>query len=154
MIFKEIDKLSIRECCDELNIEIQQLPKILENISGSQDIIDRLKLLLDADMSAFRLCSTIEQFEKYLELWIDGLHRSEAAQRVAQLKAQAEELAFYKTNQNSISGLESYIKKYPSGRFIQEAKGSLANKKKTRKIRNIILLILLLIVAVVSLLGR
>lgn len=80
-------------------------------------------------------------------MWIDGLHRSEAAQRVAQLKAQAEELAFYKTNQNSISGLESYIKKYPNGRFIQEAKGSLANKKKAKKIRNIILLVLLLIAA-------
>ena len=133
MEYKKIDELSISECCAELNIESQQLPTILENISGPQEIVDRLKSLVDADMSAFKSCSTIEQFEKYLELWIDGLHRSEASQRVAQLKAQAEELAFYKTNQNSISGLESYIKKYPNGRFIQEAKGSLANKKKARK---------------------
>lgn len=147
MDYKKIDELSISECCAELDIQSSQLPDILDNISGSQDIIDRLRSLLDADMSAFKSCSTIEQFEKYLELWIDGLHRSEASQRVAQLKAQAEELAFYKTNQNSISGLESYIKKYPNGRFIQEAKGSLANKKKARKIRNIILLVLLLIAA-------
>lgn len=132
-----------------MNIESQQLPTILENISGPQEIVDRLKSLVDADMSAFKSCSTIEQFEKYLELWIDGLHRSEASQRVAQLKAQAEELAFYKTNQNSISGLESYIKKYPSGRFIQEAKGILANKKKARKIRNIILLIIAIVIAIV-----
>lgn len=149
MEYKKIDELSISECCAELNIESQQLPTILENISGSQEIVDRLKSLVDADMSAFKSCSTIEQFEKYLELWIDGLHRSEAAQRVAQLKAQAEELAFYKTNQNSISGLESYIKKYPNGRFIQEAKGSLANKKKARKIRNIILLIIAIVIAIV-----
>lgn len=146
MEYKKIDELNISECCALLDIESSQLPEILDNISGSQDIIDRLRSLLDADMSAFKSCSTIEQFEKYLELWIDGLHRSEAAQRVAQLKAQAEELAFYKTNQNSISGLESYIKKYPNGRFIQEAKGSLANKKKARKIRNIILLIFFLII--------
>ena len=149
MEYKKIDELSISECCAELNIESQQLPTIIENISGPQEIVDRLKSLVDADMSAFKSCSTIEQFEKYLELWIDGLHRSEASQRVAQLKAQAEELAFYKTNQNSISGLESYIKKYPSGRFIQEAKGSLANKKKARKIRNIILLIIAIVIAIV-----
>lgn len=149
MEYKKIDELSISECCAELNIESQQLPIILENISGPQEIVDRLKLLVDADMSAFKSCSTIEQFEKYLELWIDGLHRSEASQRVAQLKAQAEELALYKTNQNSISGLESYIKKYPNGRFIQEAKGSLANKKKARKIRNIILLIIAIVIAIV-----
>ena len=149
MEYKKIDELSISECCAELNIESQQLPIIIENISGPQEIVDRLKSLVDADMSAFKSCSTIEQFEKYLELWIDGLHRSEAAQRVAQLKAQAEELAFYKTNQNSISGLESYIKKYPNGRFIQEAKGSLANKKKARKIRNIILLIIAIVIAIV-----
>ena len=149
MEYKKIDELSISECCAELNIESQQLPTILENISGPQEIVDRLNSLVDADMSAFKSCSTIEQFEKYLELWIDGLHRSEASQRVAQLKAQAEELAFYKTNQNSISGLESYIKKYPNGRFIQEAKGSLANKKKARKIRNIILLIIAIVIAIV-----
>ena len=149
MEYKKIDELSISECCAELNIESLQLPTILENISGPQEIVDRLKSLVDADMSAFKSCSTIEQFEKYLELWIDGLHRSEAAQRVAQLKAQAKELAFYKTNQNSISGLESYIKKYPNGRFIQEAKGSLANKKKARKIRNIILLIIAIVIAIV-----
>lgn len=149
MEYKKIDELSISECCAELNIESHQLPTILENISGPQEIVDRLKSLVDADMSAFKSCSTIGQFEKYLELWIDGLHRSEAAQRVAQLKAQAEELAFYKTNQNSISGLESYIKRYPNGRFIQEAKGSLANKKKARKIRNIILLIIAIVIAIV-----
>ena len=100
-------------------------------------------------MSAFKSCSTIEQYEKYLVLWTDGLHRGKAAQRVAQLKAQVEELAFYKTNQNSISGLEGYIKKYPNGRFIQEAKGSLANKKKAKKIRNIILLIITIVIAIV-----
>ena len=133
MEYKKIDELSISECCAELNIESQQIPAILENISGPQEIVDRLRSLVEADMSAFKSCSTIEQYEKYLVLWTDGLHRGKAAQRVAQLKAQVEELAFYKTNQNSISGLEGYIKKYPNGRFIQEAKGSLANKKKAKR---------------------
>lgn len=149
MEYKKIDELSISECCAELNIESQQLPAIIENISGPQEIVDRLRSLVDADMSAFKSCSTIEQYERYLVLWTDGLHRGKAAQRVAQLKAQAEELAFYKTNQNTISGLEDYIKKYPNGRFIQEAKGSLANKKKARKIHNIILLIIAIVIAII-----
>ena len=149
MEYKRIDELSISECCAELNIKNSQLPTILDNIRGSQEIIDRLRTLLDADMSAFSSCSTIEQFENYLELWIDGLHRSQAAQRVAQLKSQAEEIAFYKDSQNTISGLEGYIKKYPNGRFIQEAKVSFANKKKARKIRNNLLLIIAIIIAVI-----
>lgn len=149
MEYKKIDELSISECCAELNIESQQLPAALKDIRGPQEIINRLTSLLNADMTAFNWCSTIEQFEVYLASWTDGLHRGKAAQRIAQLKAQAEELAFYKTNQNSISGLESYIKKYPNGRFIQEAKGSLANKKKARKIRNIILLIIAIVIAIV-----
>lgn len=149
MEYKKIDELSISECCAELNIESQHLPAILETISGPQEIIDRLMSLVDADMSAFQSCSTIEQYERYLALWTDGLHRGKATQRVAQLKVQAEELAFYKTNQNTISGLEDYIKKHPNGRFIQEAKRSLANKKKARKIRNIILLIIAIVIAIV-----
>lgn len=149
MEYKKIDELSISECCAELNIESQQLPTILENFSGPQEIVDRLKSLVDADMSAFKSCSTIEQYERYLAMWPDGLHRGTAAQRVAQLKAQADELAFYKTNQNTISGLEGYIKKYPNGRFIQEAKVSLANKKKVRKIHNVILLIIAIVIVVV-----
>ena len=149
MEYKKIDDLSISECCAELNIESSQLPEILDNISGSQDIIDRLRLLLEVDTSAFKSCRTIEQYERYLSLWTDGLHRGIAAQRVAQLKAEAEELAFYTTNQNSISGLETYIKRYPSGEFTHEAKVSLANKKRARKIRNVILLIIAISVAIV-----
>ena len=87
MEYKKIDELSISECCAELNIESQQIPAILENISGPQEIVDRLRSLVEADMSAFKSCSTIEQYEKYLVLWTDGLHRGKAAQRVAQLKA-------------------------------------------------------------------
>lgn len=149
MEYKKIDELSISECCAELNIKCSQLPEILDNISGSEDIIDRLRSLLDADTSAFNSCRTIEQYERYLSLWTDGLHRGRAAQRVAQLKAEAEELAFYKTNQNTISGLETYIKRYPSGKFTHEAKVSLANKKRARKIRNVILLIIAISVAIV-----
>ena len=148
MEYKKIDELSISECCAELNIEKQQLPAILENIGGPQEIVDRLRLLVDADISTFNSCSTLEQYERYLASWTDGLHREKAAQRVAQLKAEAEELDFYRTNRNSIVGLKSYINLYPDGKFTQEAKISLTRKKKTRKIRNIILIIITVIITI------
>lgn len=149
MKYKKIDELSISDCCAELNIRRNQLPAILENTSGPQDIIDRLKLLVDSDLSAYKSCSTIEQYEAYLASWTDGLHRKLAAQRVTQLKAQAEELAYYKTNQYSISGLESYIRKYPNGKFSKEAKLSLNSKKKVRILRNTMLLAIGIIAAFV-----
>jgi hypothetical protein len=155
MKYKKIDELSISDCCAELNIRRNQLPAILENTSGPQDIIDRLKLLVDSDLSAYKSCSTIEQYEAYLASWTDGLHRKLAAQRVTQLKAQAEELAYYKTNQYSISGLESYIRKYPNGKFSKEAKLSLNSKKKVRinymkAARALALLIIVLTILIIT----
>ena len=147
MEYKKIDDLSISECCAELNIESQHLPAILETISGPQEIVDRLRCLVDADMSAFQSCSTIEQYERYLALWTDGLHRGKATQRVAQLKVQAEELAFYQENKDSISGCEAYLQKYPNGKYVSDIQSILDQKKNARKTRNIVLLVLLLIAA-------
>ena len=149
MRVKSSDSLSITQCCEVLGIDKKELLKVFPDINGPQEVIDRLKLLLDRDKSIFESCQTIEQYEVYLSTNIDGLYCDSAKEKIALLKVDAEELVFYDVHQNSISDLETYIKKYPNGRFIQEAKVSLANKKKTRKIRNIILLILLLIVAVV-----
>lgn len=89
MKLTKIKKLSISECCAELNIDRQQLPAILDNISGKQETVDRLRSLLNEDLSAFKSCSTIEQFEGYLALWTDGLHREKAVERITQLKAEA-----------------------------------------------------------------
>lgn len=147
MEYKKIDDLSISECCAELNIESQHLPAILETISGPQEIVDRLRCLVDTDMSAFQSCSTIEQYERYLALWTDGLHRGKATQRVAQLKVQAEELAFYQENKDSISGCEAYLQKYPNGKYVSDIQSILDQKKNARKTRNIVLLVLLLIAA-------
>lgn len=150
--FKDVDKLSISDCCRILGIDKKDLPNILENAHFSmeqQPIVDRLKLLISRDKSTFYSCSNIEQYEMYLSLWPDGLFHDAARQRITQLKIEADEFAFYKTNQNCISGLENYIKRYPSGKFTHEAKVCLANKKRAKKIRNIILLIIAIIVAIV-----
>lgn len=151
MEFKSIDTLSITECCEQLNLRIVDLPDALQDIvepsERDQLLIEQLQSLLDEDKLAIESCRTIEQYEGYLSTWVDGLYHSHARTRIAQLKAAAEELAFYQENKDSISGCEAYLQRYPKGKFVSDAQSTLAQKKKARKTRNIILLVLLLIAA-------
>ena len=151
MEFKSIDTLSITECCEQLNLRREDLPEALQNIiepsERDQLLIKQLLSLLDEDKLAIESCRTIAQYEGYLSTCFDGLYRSQARTRIAQLKAEAEELDFYRRNKNSISGCEAYLQKYPKGRYVNDVQSILAQKKKARKTRNIILLVLLLIAA-------
>ena len=151
MEFKSIDTLSITECCEQLNLRREDLPEALQEViepsERDQLLIEQLQSLLDKDKLAIESCRTIEQYEGYLSTWVDGLYHSHARTRIAQLKAAAEELAFYQENKDSISGCEAYLQRYPKGKFVSDAQSTLAQKKKARKTRNIILLVLLLIAA-------
>lgn len=151
MEFKSIDTLSITECCEQLNLRREDLPEALQEViepsERDQLLIEQLQSLLDEDKLAIESCRTIEQYEGYLSTWVDGLYHSHARTRIAQLKAAAEELAFYQENKDSISGCEAYLQRYPKGKYVSDAQSTLAQKKKARKTRNIILLVLLLIAA-------
>lgn len=151
MEFKSIDTLSITECCEQLNLRREDLPEALQEIiepsERDQLLIEQLQSLLDEDKLAIESCRTIEHYEGYLASWPDGLYRGYAKDRIAQLKAVAEELAFYQENKDSISGCEAYLQKYPNGKYASDIQSILDQKKKARKTRNIILLVLLLIAA-------
>lgn len=151
MKFKSIDTLSITECCEQLNLRREDLPEAIQNINEPSErdelLIEQLQSLLNEDKSAIESCRTIEQYEGYLSTWVDGLYHSHARTRIAQLKAEAEELAFYQENKDSISGCEAYLQRYPKGKFVSDAQSTLAQKKKARKTRNIMLLVLFLIAA-------
>lgn len=151
MEFKSIDTLSITECCEQLNLRREDLPEALQEViepsERGQLLIEQLRSLLDEDKLAIESCRTIEQYEGYLSTWVDGLYHSHARTRIAQLKAEAEELAFYQENKDSISGCEAYLQKYPNGKYVSDIQSILDQKKKARKTRNIILLVLLLIAA-------
>lgn len=153
MQFKNIDSLSITECCEHLNIRREDLPKVLqelENLSEvDQLVLDRLITLLNADKSCFMSCSTIEQYEKYLSTWKDGLHENKANAEIARLKAVKAELDFYNNNKSSISGCEEYLKKYPNGKYVKEAKGIIENKRRITKIILIICAIIIFIITLV-----
>lgn len=141
MEFKSIDTLSITECCEQLNLRREDLPEALQEViepsERDQLLIEQLQSLLDEDKLAIESCRTIEQYEGYLSTWVDGLYHSHARTRIAQLKAAAEELAFYQENKDSISGCEAYLQRYPKGKFVSDAQSTLAQKKKARKTRNI-----------------
>ena len=151
MEFKSIDTLSITECCEQLNLRREDLPEALQEViepsERDQLLIEQLQSLLDEDKLAIESCRTIEQYEGYLSTWVDGLYHSHAHTRIAQLKAAAEELAFYQENKDSISGCEAYLQKYPNGKFVSDAQSALVQMQMARKTRNIILLVLLLIAA-------
>lgn len=151
MEFKSIDNLSITECCEQLNLRREDLPEALHNIiepsERDQLLIEQLQSLLDDDKLAIESCRTIAQYEGYLSTWVDGLYHNRARTRIAQLKAEAEELAFYQNNKDSISGCKAYLSKYPKGKFVNDVESLLAQLKRTRKTRNIIIFIILLIVA-------
>lgn len=98
MDIKSIDRLSITECCEQLNLRREELPEALQNLSESSNrdklLIEQLEFLLDKDKSAIELCKTIEQYEGYLSTWVDGLYHDYARQRITLLKAEARKQRF------------------------------------------------------------
>ena len=91
MEIKSINTLSITECCEQLNIRRDDLPKALQDIIVLSErerlLIDQLQFLLDNDKSAIESCRTIEQYEGYLSTWVDGLYHDYARTKITQLKA-------------------------------------------------------------------
>ena len=150
MQFKNIDSLSITECCEHLNIKKEDLPKALDGLGNLSEVdhlvADRLILLLNEDKSYFMSCSTIEQYKDYLDKRVDGLYRVKANAEIARLKAVKAELDFYNNNKGSISGCEEYLKKYPNGKYVKEAKVIIENKRRITKIILIICAIIIFII--------
>ena len=149
MRIESYEKLSITECCELLNLKRENLPNALQYINRPSEIdkllIKQLRTLLDKDKLAIESCRTIEQYEGYLSTWVDGLYHNYARCRIAQLE-EAEELAFYQENKDSISGCKAYIQKYPSGKFVSEVQSILVQKKTAIKTRNIIFIVLFCII--------
>lgn len=148
MEFKNIDSFSITECCEYLRINRLDLPEAIQNLKDLKGldklVVSRLIFLIDTDKAAVESCGSIEQYEKYLSTWPDGLYYHFARQRIDQLRAESEELDFYKKHKGSSPGRKKYLKKYPNGKYSREIRAVLRRK---RKVRKIIFVIFSLIVA-------
>ena len=146
MEFKNVDSLSITECCEYLKINRQNLPEAIQNLKDLKGldmlVVSRLIFLIDTDKAAVESCGSIEQYEKYLSTWPDGLYHLFAKQRIDQLRAESEELDFYKKYKGSSLGRKKYLKKYPNGKYSREIRAILRRKK---RVRNVIVLISFLI---------
>ena len=120
MEFKNIDSFSITECCEYLRIDRGDLPEAVQNLKDLKGldklVVSRLKFLLDTDKATVESCGSIEQYEKYLSTWPDGLYHHFARQKIDQLRAESEELAFYNKYKGSSLGRKKYLRKYPNGK--------------------------------------
>lgn len=153
MEFKNIDSLSITECCEFLKINRQDLPDIVERLDVTSKreglLLQRLKTLLKEDCMFFQNCKTVSEYENYLSVWVDGVWREQAQKEIVRLNAESEELDYYNKNKDSISGCKAYLRKYPNGRFVSEVKSTQNRKIQKRKIRNIsIFLIITIFIAI------
>lgn len=148
MEFKNIDSFSITECCEYLRIDRVDLPEAVQSLKDLKGldklVVSRLKFLLDTDKATVESCGSIEQYEKYLSTWPDGLYLHFARQKIDQLRAESEELAFYNKHKGSSLGRKKYLRKYPNGKHSSEIRTILRRK---RRVRNIIFVIFFLIVA-------
>ena len=146
MEFKNIDSFSITECCEYLRIDRGDLPEAVQNLKDLKGldklVVSRLKFLLDTDKATVESCGSIEQYEKYLSIWPDGLYHHFARQKIDQLRAESEELAFYNKYKGSSLGRKKYLRKYPNGKHSSEIRTILRRK---RRVRNIIFVIFSLI---------
>lgn len=138
MEFKNIDSSSITECCEYLKINRQDLPEVVQSLKDLKGldklVVARLNLLLNADKAAIEACENIEQYEKYLSTWPDGLYHHFAKHRIAQLKAETEEHAFYEKHKGRIWECKKYLKKYPYGKYSDEIRSILRRKRRVRNI--------------------
>ncbi len=153
MEFKNVDSLSITECCEHLDMNRQNLPSIVEQIDVTDKrevlLLERLKVLLEEDKVAFQSCTTISAYENYLSTWLDGLWREQAKNAIKHLMAEAEELECYKKNKDSISGCKIYLTKYPNGRFAAEIKNTLNKKTRKRMARSILVFLTMITIAAI-----
>lgn len=148
--FKAIDKFAIRDCCNYLHICVEDLPGTLESIEVSpaiQVFLQRLQTLLREDQTAFAACVTKDDLRRYLLTWEDGLFREDAQKEIRKLELLEEEANYFRRNIDSITGLESYLEKYPEGQFVAAAQAQLRKRQRSRKVIRIIFACIFIIIA-------
>lgn len=151
--FSRIDQISIKTCFEMLSINEEQLKTDIERVgninalledcfysfdksSVNSEVKSRVKDFVYKDRQQYLNCSSIEDFERYLAETEFGLWRKEAHDQMQILKEiKEEELLFSKKTSRS---LKMYIKRFPRGRFINEAQELYRKKKKQNRIRMIL----------------
>jgi len=161
MEFKNIEQLTITDCCNRLNLKKEDLQQVVltvksfssiilhEEIFGNQElygekqeIAQRLVSLLIEDRECFQRCRTMQEYEDYLSKWEDGLWKSDAEGNIQRLTSEKEERSYYTSNKKTLNGLNKYLKKYPNRLYANQARNDIKalNKRKHKKILVIILL--------------
>ena len=154
MEIKSIDELSITECCERLGIDRNNLPETFEPKSSTEQLIlGRLTELLHSDKEAYEACHSLEDYQRYRDIWTDGLYKNSAYQKINEISAAKEqalleeETQFFNRNKDTKDGCKAYMAKYPNGRYVSEAKEML--KRYTKRLVCIWAFILLVVAGVI-----
>lgn len=152
--FSHIDQISIKTCFEKLSLNEEQLKNNIERVENTNILLDdcfysfdnspvtpeiksRVKDFVYNDRVQYLNCISIDNFEKYLSENEFGLWRKEALDKIHFLKElKDEELLFSKKTRRS---LREYIKRFPQGRFINEAQELYKKKKKQNRIKKILI---------------
>ncbi|GEM_PF-645462 len=113
------------------------------------DVNTQVRLSAQSDNQMFASCSDISSFQKYLSMFAKGKHVAEAMAGIERCEfeaistsyrcseflkkyphtrlpvAEKQEELFYKECQSSVNWLNRYLKEYPSGRYVSQAKARL-----------------------------
>lgn len=164
MEFKSIDQLTIKDCLGLLAIDERQLKArvakeknvntllddsfyVFGELSGQKALIkNRFKELVYNDRIAFLKCSTISDYNAYVSSNEFGLWRSESSSKINQINALQEEKKMYSDCKGSVNGLKKYIRLYPNGHYVEEARKLLKEKEQSHRIKRIVCSLIVLAV--------
>lgn len=169
MEFKNIEQLTITDCCNLLGLTRESLIDIVVSVNlgtsilherifnscelteMNEKIAQRLISLLLKDYECFKQCNSLQQFKNYLLIWEDGLWRNNAEKEIQRINLKDEERNYYNANNNSLKGLKKYLKKYPNGLYVSKARAGVKSISRNRcKIFSFIFTLCLIVLSIIS----
>lgn len=156
MEFKSIDQLTIKDCIGLLAIDCGNLKQRIAKERNVNVLLDdafyafselseqkvliknRFKELVYKDRIAFLRCSAVPEFETYISCNDHGLWKNEASSKIKQINAQKEEDKLFSSCKGTANGLKKYIRLYPQGKYVEEARKMLKDKERSSRMRIIV----------------
>lgn len=113
--YKTIDELNWDEC--QFLLQTEKDPELIIEIKQRIDKIKKENQKKDNDR--YNLCTTIDDYLRYLKDFPNGLHVSDANNWISKLRIKHEDDSFHYSS--TIPHYEDYLSSFPNGRYRQEA---------------------------------
>lgn len=120
--FNSLEHLSLEQCRGLL--ETESNPERVDEIKGRIKALE--EIACHNEISSYRKCSTITDFEGYLANYPNGRFRAECLIKLDDL--------YFSYYMSTKRGCERYLEKYPKGRHASEARNIISKAKKRRNV--------------------